>query len=79
MIILGIVSGLITAKWAVRTACKLVGVSHMYWYRSLKPEENLGIQIPHAERAYPNRISEEICQQLLDRLNAPEFEDLSIT
>lgn len=79
MIILGIVSGLIAAKWAVRTACKLVGVSHMYWYRFQSPNPVRGIQIPHKDRAYPNRISEEVCEELLDRLNAPEFEDLSIT
>ena len=79
MILLGIISGLIAAKWAVRTACALAGVSHMFWYRSLAPETTLGIQIPHKDRAYPNRISEDICEQLLERLNAPEYAELSIT
>jgi transposase InsO family protein len=51
----------------------------MFWYRSLKPEPARGIQIPHADRAYPNRIEPEVCEQLLERLNSPEYEDLSIT
>ncbi|WP_026556857.1 IS3 family transposase [Arthrobacter sp. 35W] len=79
MIILGIVAGLVAADWAVRAACRVAGVSHMYWYRSQAPETTRGIQIPHKDRAYPNRISEDVCQELLARLNAPEFEDLSIT
>lgn len=79
VIVLGIITGLVAAKWAVRAACKLVGVSHMYWYRSLSPEPVHGIQIPHKDRAYPNRISDKVCDQLLARLNAPEYEDLSIT
>lgn len=79
MIILGIISGLIAAKWAVRRACSLVGVSHMYWYRSQAAEPAGGIQVPHKDRDYPNRISAQVCEELLARLNAPEFEDLSIT
>ena len=51
----------------------------MFWYRSLKPEPVRGIQIRHADRAYPNRIHPEVCEQLLERLNSPEYEDLSIT
>lgn len=51
----------------------------MYWYRSLAPAPARGIKVPHTDRAYPNRISEEDAGALLERLNAPEFEDLSIT
>jgi len=73
------VSLLIAAKWSVRAACSVAGVSHMFWYRSLKPEACRGNRIPHTERAYPNRIEPEVCEQLLDRLNSKDYEDLSIT
>lgn len=51
----------------------------MFWYQSLKPEACRGNRIPHTERAYPNRIEPEVCEQLLDRLNSKDYEDLSIT
>lgn len=70
---------LFAAKWSVRAACSVAGVSHMLWYRSLKPGLSTGVRIPHADRAYPNRIEPEVCEQLLNRLNSKDYEDLSIT
>jgi transposase InsO family protein len=67
------------AGWAVRAACALAGISHATWYRSLSPDEAAGVQIPHTERAYPNRIGAVEQEAFLAELNSPEHADLSVT
>lgn len=75
----GFIAALIAANWSIKTACKLVGVHRTSWYRHLDPPQSAGVQVPHHERAYPNRVSEADADAFMKLLNTPEYEELSVT
>ncbi|MHC6595239.1 IS3 family transposase [Arthrobacter sp. C152] len=73
------VAALVAAGWAVTAACTVAGLSRMSWYRHLTPVTPAGISVPHSERAYPNRVSDQEASAFLERLNSPEYAELSAT
>jgi len=70
---------LITAGWSAVKACALVGLHRTSWYRHLSPSMPAGIVVPHAERAYPNRITDAEADAFMELLNSREYANLSVT
>ncbi|MGM0929812.1 MAG: IS3 family transposase [Actinomycetota bacterium] len=75
----GFIAALIAAGWTTTAACSLVGVHRMSWHRHQRPPPAPGVQVPHRERAYPNRISLEEAEVFMTLLNSEAYEDLSVT
>jgi putative transposase len=71
--------GLITAGWSAVKACTLLGLHRTAWYRHLNPPARAGITVPHAERAYPNRITGTEAAAFLGLLNSEDYGHLSVT
>lgn len=70
---------LIRAGWSVVKACALTGLHRTTWYRYLDPPARSGIRVPHAQRAYPNRITEAEAGAFMDLLNSEDYGNLSVT
>lgn len=75
----GFIEALIAAGWTKTAACALIGVHRMSWHRYQHRPQALGVQVPHKERAYPNRISTEEAETFITLLNSEPYEDLSVT
>ena len=59
-------------------ACELLGVPRSSMYRQLSGPRESTLQVPQRDRAYPNRLSDEECAEIVARLNQADTEDLSI-
>lgn len=70
---------LITAGWSAVKACALVGVHRTSWYRHLSPSTPAGLLVPHADRDYPNRITDAEADAFMELLNSREYANLSVT
>lgn len=70
---------LITAGWSAVKACALLGLHRTAWYRHLNPPAAAGILVPHADRAYPNRITDAEGAAFMELLNSREYANLSVT
>ena len=75
----GFIAALIAAGWTTTAACALLGVHRMSWHRHQHPPPPPGVQVPHKDRAYPNRISIEEADAFITLLNSEPYEDLSVT
>lgn len=78
-IALTFIGKLVTAGWSAVKACSLVGIHRTAWYRHLSPPITAGITVPHAERAYPNRITPAEAEEFMQILNSEEYGNLSVT
>ncbi|MEV7572317.1 IS3 family transposase [Arthrobacter nitrophenolicus] len=78
-IALTFVGKLVTAGWSAVKACALVGLHRTAWYRHLSPSVAAGITVPHAQRAYPNRITQTEAEEFMATLNSEEYGNLSVT
>ena len=70
---------LITAGWSAVKTCALLGLHRTAWYRHLNPPAPAGITVPHADRAYPNRITTAEAEEFMGLLNSEDYGNLSVT
>jgi transposase InsO family protein len=78
-IALSFAGNLITAGWSAVKTCALLGLHRTAWYRHLNPPAPSGITVPHADRAYPNRITDAEADTFMGLLNSEEYGSLSVT
>ena len=63
---------------SVVQACRWLGVSRAGLYRHRRPTGSRGTVVPHAARAYPNRLTTEEQAVVVARLNDDDVAELSI-
>ncbi|WP_457946093.1 IS3 family transposase [Pseudarthrobacter sp. alpha12b] len=78
-VLLGVITALSGVGYGVRRACSLLGLSHETWYRYRRGTKRPGVVVAHRDRSYPNRISPEDEEKLLQTINNEEYSGLSVT
>lgn len=63
---------------SVTRACQVLGLARSTFYDKTSDIPTGGVQVPHRERAYPNQIPDAERAKVVERLNQPDTQDLSI-
>lgn len=63
---------------SVTRACEVLGLPRSTFYEKTGPDSRGGVQVPHRDRAYPNRMHSQERAAVVERLNQPDTQDLSI-
>lgn len=77
--VMGVVSALAAAGWAVRLACRMAGVSHASYYRWLSPAQPGPAPGPaHTDRLQPHALGGQERAAVLKELNSTAYGHLSV-
>ena len=63
---------------SVTRACQVLGLPRSTFYDKTSDAPACGVQVPHDQRAYPNQITAAERAVVVERLNQPDTQDLSI-
>lgn len=73
-----LVTELTASTGSQRAALRMIGLSRSSWHYRTRPRERTGVLVPHPERAYPNRIDDEVAAEIAAKIQAAWEAGLSV-